>query len=200
MKPAETGKSYDKIADWWQAYHKDSDYGMAQIRRAISYCKNKGVALDVGCGSGGRITSELLREGFEVTGLDVSKKMIELALEQHPEVTFMVQDICSWEPIRTYNLIIAWDSIFHVPLAEQPAVVAKLCNALQPDGILIYTFGDATGEHTSEWLNDTFYYSSIGITQNLRVILENNCQPRHLEFDQFPQNHVYLIAQITSKI
>jgi SAM-dependent methyltransferase len=196
MDPTETGKKYDKIAQWWHDYHFDSDYGLAQIKRAISYCKGGGAALDVGCGSGGRIIKELISAGFNnITGIDVSERMIELAKTKHPDVDFQVQDICNWQTDQTYDFIVAWDSIFHVPLQMQAPVVTKLCNMLNQQGILIYTFGDASGEHLSTWHNDEFYYSTIGIDGNLKVIIENNCQCRHLELDQFPESHTYVIVQ-----
>ena len=96
MDPAETGKKYDKIAQWWHDNHKNSDYGLAQIKKAISYCTNRGSALDVGCGSGGRVTKELISAGFRsITGIDVSEKMIELAKANNPDIDFQVQDICN---------------------------------------------------------------------------------------------------------
>ncbi|NDK54556.1 class I SAM-dependent methyltransferase [Pontibacter fetidus] len=196
MNPAETGKKYDKIAQWWHDQHYTSAYGLLQIKRAISYCKGRGAALDVGCGSGGRVVNALISAGFKgITGIDLSEKMIGLAKANHPDVDFQVQDICSWQAAQTYDFIVAWDSIFHVPLHYQALVVAKLCQLLNPEGILIYTFGDASGEHLSNWQNDQFYYSTIGIDGNLKAIMDNNCQCRHLELDQFPENHVYVIVQ-----
>ncbi|WP_018477416.1 class I SAM-dependent methyltransferase [Pontibacter roseus] len=196
MDPLELGKKYDKIAAWWQDQHIDSAYGVAQVERAIRYTQQKRSALDVGCGSGGRIIRKLLEAGFRVTGIDVSAEMLKLAREQHPEVTFQHDDICTWETETKYDLIIAWDSIFHLPLSSQASVVAKLCSLLQQNGILLYTFGNGYGEHDSEWHNDTFHYSTIGINQNLKLLLENDCQCLHLELDQHPdEKHVYVIAR-----
>ena len=52
---SDIGKKYDKTANWWHEKHVNSDYGLAQIEKAISYCPEKGSALDVGCGNGGRV-------------------------------------------------------------------------------------------------------------------------------------------------
>lgn len=188
------GEQYDKIAAWWHSYHGKSDYGLSQLERAILYCKNYGSALDVGCGSG-RIIKILEQRGFTVTGIDASQKMVEIAKMNHASSNFFVSDICDWDTDQKYDLIVAWDSIFHLPLAMQSQVVTKLCKMLQQDGILIYTFGDDYGEHESNWQNDKFYYSSIGISGNLKIIMEGNCECRHLELDQFPQKHVYVIVQ-----
>jgi 2-polyprenyl-3-methyl-5-hydroxy-6-metoxy-1,4-benzoquinol methylase len=73
------GLKYDRIAEWWHENHKDSDYGVTQISRAISYCQNRRNALDVGCGSGGRIFRLLAEHGFRINGIDASGEMIRLA-------------------------------------------------------------------------------------------------------------------------
>jgi trans-aconitate methyltransferase len=209
MKPEVIGKKYDKVAQWWQKAHQDSTYGVPQIERAVRYCRNRRSALDVGCGCGGRIIRRLLETGFSVTGLDVSEKMLQLARAEHPEVPFELCDICKWTTDQKFDLIVAWDSIFHLPLAEQEPIVKKLCGLLQNEGILIYTFGDDYGEHEDlsfrdtdgrqfgELDNDTFGYGTIGINGNLKVLIENGCKCLHLEIDQYPANHVYVIARRT---
>jgi SAM-dependent methyltransferase len=51
--------------------------GFAQVERAVSFVKNKGVALDVGCGTG-RVKGLLGKHGFRTDGLEVSPVMIAL--------------------------------------------------------------------------------------------------------------------------
>jgi hypothetical protein len=76
----------------------------------------------------------------------------------------------------------------------QKPVVTKLCKLLAKGGVLIYTFGNAEGEHTDQWHNDTFYYSSIGISENMQLLINNGLSILHLELDQYPEKHVYTIA------
>ncbi|BCS54343.1 trans-aconitate 2-methyltransferase [Geobacter sp. SVR] len=195
MNPEELGKKYDKIAQWWHERHHDSRYGMNQLGMALKFVPNGESALDVGCGAGGRIIRALEDRGFAVTGIDVSEEMIKLALRNHPKASFLVQDICTWETDRKFDLIVAWDSVFHLPLQMQRPVIDKLCGLLKKNGVLMYTFGNATGEHTDRWHEDEFYYSSIGINGNLAALIDNGLTVVHLELDQFPEKHVYVIAQ-----
>ena len=207
MKPEEIGEKYNKIANWWHEKHKNSEYGIKQIERAIRYCKKKETALDVGCGSGGRIIRKLCEEGFQVKGLDVSKKMLKIAKAEHINVDFEFCDIRNWNSKAKYNLIIAWDSIFHLPMKDQEPTIQKLCTHLNTEGILIYTFGDGYGDkedlsfqdkngnQAGKLKDDLFGYGTIGINENLRILIENGCKCMHLEIDQFPNSHVYVIAQ-----
>jgi SAM-dependent methyltransferase len=195
MKPAVLGKKYDKIASWWQDKHDDGEYGVAQIENALRYRDGGGNALDVGCGAGGRIVRILQKKTYKIIGLDVSFEMIKLASDSHPGECFIHQDVCTWDATDRFDFIVAWDSIFHLPYYEQEPVVAKLCRLLEDDGVLIYTFGNANGEHTDEWHGDTYYYSSIGTNENVRLLIENGLTILHLELDQYPEEHVYVIAK-----
>lgn len=195
MNPKELGKKYDKIAQWWHENHRGSGYGLKQLELALKFVPSGKSALDVGCGAGGRIIRKLEEHGFAVTGLDVSEKMIALAIENHPNCSFQVADICTWESDEKFDLIIAWDSIFHLPLQMHRPVIDKLCSLLEKGGVLIYTFGNAVGEHTDVWLEDEFYYSSIGINDNLTALIENGLTVMHLELDQFPEKHVFVVAE-----
>jgi hypothetical protein len=68
MTPEQVAASYDRIAERWLDV---STYGFAQIERAITFVKHKGVALDVGCGTG-RLMGLLGKHGFSTDGLVVT--------------------------------------------------------------------------------------------------------------------------------
>lgn len=197
MKPAQTAENYDKLADHWNgdAFHRAN--GVAQHERALKFVASRGAALDAGCGSSGRIIDRMLAAGFEAEGLDISGEMLRLAKERHPGVTFHHADIRSWEFPRSYAFISAWDSIWHVPLEDQQAVIAKLCGALTGGGVLIFTSGgvDEPGEATNPFLGQPLYHAAPGITALLETIARNGCVCRHLEYDQYPESHIYLIVQ-----
>ena len=195
MEPVETGKKYNKISEIYQSELLNSNYGLAQVKRAISFVNVTGSALDVGCGVGGRIVDELEISGFVITGIDVSRSMVTLAQESHPKVHFEIADICSWQTQQSFDFVVAWDSLFHLPLSQHEVVLKKLCSLLTSGGVLIYTFGNDIGEHISNWHNDTFYYSSIGLNRNLQVLIDSGLDVMHMELDQYPEKHVYVVAK-----
>jgi SAM-dependent methyltransferase len=199
MHPEETAARYDRLAQWWQTRHQDSSYGIAQLERAIQFVKKKDLAIDIGCGSNERLIKVLRRYDFEVEGLDISTEMINLAKQRYPDLTFYQEDVCKWNPPKHYDLMVAWDSTFHLPLAMQEPVMKKLCNALNPEGILIFTCGGGAGqsEVSGSFQGENFEYSTLGVDAFPKTLSENHCTCVHLEYDQYPENHIYIIAKKT---
>lgn len=199
MKPEDIGKGYDQITHLWESEGFNLGNGVAQHKRAIAFGDQKGMALDVGCGCTGRFIDLLLDSGFTPEGLDISPNMLELARIKHPEVVFYQQDICQWNPPIKYDFISAWDSIWHIPLEMQAAVIKKLIAALNPKGVIIFSFGgiDHADDHLDNTMGPDMYYATLGVSGFIKLIMEQGCVCRHLEYDQYPEMHTYLIAQKT---
>jgi trans-aconitate methyltransferase len=194
LKPHETGKRYDAIASWWNSYQDTMDSGVRYLERAIGFCENKRAALDVGCGTGGRLIDVMANAGFTVTGIDVSQGMLAHARQRHPHVTFVHADISEWQPPTRYDLIVAWESTFHLPHAMQQPVLEKLCAALNDGGVLLFTGANVDGEITGEMEGATFYYSSLGMAHYLRILQDSGCDCLVIERDQYPELHLVVIA------
>ena len=151
----------------------------------------------MGCGSSGRIIQLLIDQGYAVEGLDISSRMLELARKRHPTVTFHQADICTWTPAGAYDFISAWDSIWHVPLDQQAYVLRTLVHALAPEGIIIFSTGgvEEPAFVKDEAMGVPMYTAALGIPQVLQVLADAGCACRHLEYDQHPELHLYIIAQ-----
>lgn len=198
MEPRATAAAYDQIAPHWVDRAFDLTNGIAAHERALALRRGRGGrALDVGCGANGRFISLLRQHGYEAEGLDLSAAMLALARRHLPEVVFHHADICTWEPAGRYDFITAWDSLWHVPLDRQPAVLAKLARALTPGGVLIFTSGGL--EHADERTNPChgvpLYHATPGVPALLRVLTEERLLVVHFKYDQLPESHVYFIAQ-----
>lgn len=198
MKPADIGKAYNTITHLWEGEKFASNNGIAQHRRAIAFVEGRGRALDVGCGCTGRIIDLLLEEGFKPEGIDISDEMIRLAQRAHPAIEFYKEDICEWTPApASYDFISAWDSIWHVPLARQGSVINSLISGLRSNGVLIFSCGgtDSEDDHIDDAMGPEVYYSTLGVSGFLTLIMERGCICRHFEYDQYPQLHSYFIVQ-----
>ncbi|GMQ49577.1 hypothetical protein VB10N_45760 [Vibrio sp. 10N] len=197
IKPRQIGQAYDTITHMWQSDDFNRENGIAAHKRALEFANGKGRALDIGCGCTGRFIELLKSNGFELEGLDISTKMIALAKERHPDVTFYHQDVCEGKLPTTYDFITAWDSIWHIPLEQQVPVLTKIVESLNAGGVFIFSFGGTNepGEHTDDFMGPEVYYSSLGTNEFLKLFMELGCIIRHLEFDQHPELHTYLIVE-----
>ncbi len=188
MQPDELARSYDSISHRWLEPHLQTN-GIRPHEHALKFRPSGGVALDVGCGCNERFPRLLRNHGYDVESLDVSKRMIALAWERNPDVTFHHADICRWQPRKAYDFITAWDSIWHVPLAQHESVLRKLCGALSPGGVFIWTAGglDKPAEKRDSTMGPPVCYSVLGIPRMLELIADGGCVLRHLEHDQLPE-------------
>lgn len=197
MTSQQTAKSYDKLASHWNSGEFNRTNGILQHKRAFRFASRKGNAIDIGCGSSGRIIDLMVSEGFEAEGLDISSEMVRMAKQRHPEVLFHLADICDWDFPKKYDFISAWDSIWHAPLAAHEPILRKLCEGLNHGGVLIFTSGgvDRPGDVTNPFLGQPLYHASLGIPRLMEIVSQQNCICRHLEYDQYPELHLYLIIQ-----
>ena len=197
MNPTEIADGYDQLARHWHSKDFPRDNGIAQHQRALQFVTSPGAALDIGCGSSGRLIDLLLEAGFTVEGIDLSPKMLELAKQRHPQVQFHHADIRHWQFSQHYSFITAWDSIWHLPMQDHAATLARILDALAPGGIMIFSFGGLLqpSEKQDNSMGPEMYYSTLGINQTLATVASADCCCMHLEFDQYPEPHAYLIAQ-----
>jgi len=69
--------------------------------------------------------------------------------------------------------------------------------AQRPDGVAIFTLGgtDEPSEITNAYMGPPMYQATLGIPRTLQVIADAGAVCRHLEYDQHPQSHVYIVCQ-----
>lgn len=79
-------------------------------------------------------------------------------------------------------------------------VLRKLCGALGEGGVLIFTAGglDEPGAKSEVMKGQPIHHATLGIPNLLEVVADSDCVLRHFEFDQWPERHLYLVAQRAS--
>ena len=176
--------SYDRVADNY--VHLLATTGMgdittqpwlqASIDAFAGSVRGLGPVLDVGCGPG-TVTAYLHERGFDVSGVDLSPRMIEHAKRLHPECNFAVSSSTELdlEP-SSYGGILGWWSLFNLPRDILPSVLAAFHDAVGPGGqVMIATHvGDNDVARTEA-------YGGVAVTwttyqwqpEQLIVLLEN---------------------------
>ncbi|WP_240431205.1 class I SAM-dependent methyltransferase [Mycobacterium kyogaense] len=83
-----------------------------------------GPVLDVGCGPG-TVTAYLAERGIEVSGVDLSPRMIDHARRLHPQCTFTVGSATDLDLLpASLGGVLGWWSLFNLPRDILPGVLA----------------------------------------------------------------------------
>ena len=99
-----------------------------------------GPVVDVGCGTG-RVTAHLSALGVEVSGIDLSPGMIDVARARCRHLRFEVGSMTGLElPDGSLGGLVAWYSIIHTPPERLPTVFAEFFRVLAPGGHLLLGF------------------------------------------------------------
>jgi 2-polyprenyl-6-hydroxyphenyl methylase/3-demethylubiquinone-9 3-methyltransferase len=159
IDPKEAAHFGALAADWWDPkgssamLHKLNPVRLGYIRSRIDAhwdldpanlkpLAGKRVA-DVGCGAG-LLAEPLARLGGRVTGIDAAPENIAAARAhaqgQSLEIDYRVGDVAALD--GPHDLITAMEVVEHV--ADVPAFVAGLANALAADGLLILSTPNRT--------------------------------------------------------
>jgi SAM-dependent methyltransferase len=94
--------------------------------------------LDLGCGTG-RDAGRLAHLGYEVTGLDISTRMLSYARRRHPAVQFVEGDLRTFGLGRRFDVVTCLDSamLYCHTNAELTALLDRCNDHLDPGGLLI---------------------------------------------------------------
>jgi len=132
---------YDRMAEQYLATKDPEDaLTLAALEDLASVVPSGAAVLDLGCGAGVPITSWLAGRGFAVTGVDVSARQLELARSNVPTATFFKADMTelSFAP-ETFDAVVAFHSIIHVPRTQQPSLLRSIHRWLKPGGYFLAT-------------------------------------------------------------
>lgn len=137
--------SYDRVADNYVHMVNTTGFGDVRthpwLKAAMDIFANAvgelGPVLDVGCGPG-TVTAYLAEQGVDVSGVDLSPRMIEHARRLYPECNFTVGSSTELH-LAAGSLagVLGWWSLFNLPRAVLPDVLASMSSALMPGGQLI---------------------------------------------------------------
>jgi len=130
--------------------------------------------LDLGCGSGVPTTKTLARR-FQVTGVDISQRQIELARHYVPEAHFVQADATQLDlPPDSLDGVVAFYSIIHIPRAEQTGLVLKIASWLRTGGYFVAALGTRAvdNELNEDFLGAPMVWSGYDAATNRRMVEE----------------------------
>lgn len=143
---------YDAIAELWARERGERVHDPIErtwVDRFIATFVRGARVLDLGCGNGAPIMTELIAQGLVVTGVDFSAEQLRRARARCPGARLIEADLTevAFAP-ESFDGVIALDSIWHVPREEHADVFVQIHDWLAPGGHALITLG--APEHGEE--------------------------------------------------
>ncbi|HZC31661.1 MAG TPA: class I SAM-dependent methyltransferase [Candidatus Bathyarchaeia archaeon] len=130
--------------------------------------------LELGCGAGAPVTATLA-VGRSLTGVDISTVQIGLARANVPSATFVRADLTTLGfDAATFDAVVAFYSLTHVPRAEHAALFGRIRSWLRPGGLFLGSLGveDSPDEIEADWLGVDMFFSHFSARVNRRLVAE----------------------------
>jgi len=112
--------------------------------------------------------------------VDISEVQVARARDLVPAARFLCADMTALDfPAGSFEAIVSFFAIIHVPLDEQPAILKNIHRWLKPGGYLLATVGSGAWTGTeNDWHGAPMYWSHFDAQTNLRLIEEAGFQIR----------------------
>lgn len=139
-------KVYDAIA---QKYADTFDVDFSdnpRIDKFVDYLPKDALVIDVGCGTG-IVTKYIQSKGVQVSGIDLSTSMLEIAKKNHSGIEFRQEDIRSMQyPKDHFDGIWAGHSLFHLTRDEFGDALFKFNKMLKDKGVFGFMMNEGSGD------------------------------------------------------
>jgi SAM-dependent methyltransferase len=164
--------SYDDVAVMYHTLWANSYLpGALPALERLFFCQLSPNArvLDVCCGSG-HVTAELVKRGYEITGVDSSRALIDIARRELPQVQFDVQDVRQLDLEGPFDAALStFDSLNHIlSLEDLHAVFSGVYAALKPGGLFVFDMNleEAYSLDLHQWLVN-IRHDAVGLSRGM---------------------------------
>ncbi|MBK5113973.1 MAG: class I SAM-dependent methyltransferase [Candidatus Heimdallarchaeota archaeon] len=167
-------EGYNQVAEKYLERRNEDLEEMKFLPEFSSLIKQDGKVLDAGCG-GGLPFTKYLSDRFDVVGIDISEKQIELAKNNVPNAQFFVKDMTQLDfPENFFDGILAYYSIIHVPREEQHNLFVNFYRMLKPNGVALFSLHstDDPGSFFDDFFDATMFWSGFDAETNLKILTE----------------------------
>ena len=192
-------KGYDKIADWYYQDRLKTRGTLRFLKKIKKDLPKEGKVLDIGCGVGYPVAKHFDKEGYSVTGIDISSKMLKIAKEKIPNAKFLKKDMLEMKfPDNSFDIVISILSILHISKKYHKKLFKNIYRILKPNGRIIIgmtTLND--GEYTNQWVKGVkMFWSTSGKEENINLIKDSGFKIIWTkELGPRKDKHIYILAK-----
>jgi cyclopropane fatty-acyl-phospholipid synthase-like methyltransferase len=191
-------ENYEKIADWFDEHCTKDLMEREYLERILQHIPPHSHILDLGCGTGEPMAQFFIERGYQVTGIDGSEKMIDYCKKRFPSMNWILQDMRTIDLKKKFDVVLAWDSFFHLNHSDQRAMFQIFEKHLKPAGILLFTGGPDEGEEWSQMDGHDFYHASLSSEEYRDLLKAHNFTTiLHRIEDPNCGEHTVWIAQLS---
>ncbi|MGB0452932.1 MAG: class I SAM-dependent DNA methyltransferase [Bacteriovoracaceae bacterium] len=178
LKAIELGMKavYNENAGEYDKQRSKSLFEKSWLDKFLVHLDDRDEILDIGCGPAEPIAKYFIEKGFKITGIDFSKKMIEIAKSRFPNENWLVQDMRELDLEKKFKGIIAWDSFFHLNQEDQKKTLSLILSKLKPGGVFLTTVGPDSGEVTGQVNGEEVYHSSLSQAEYRDILDSGSCE------------------------
>jgi SAM-dependent methyltransferase len=133
----------------------------AWIDRFLAVAGPVGRIVDVGCGSGSPLAVYMASKGHAVTGVDSSPELLAVFAANVPGATAHLADMRDLDLGQRFAGVLAWDSLFHLPQADQRLMLARLARHAAPGAALMFNSGTVDGTSIGWFQGEPLYHASL---------------------------------------
>ena len=158
--PKDIQAGYDKVAaEYARRFENEQDtkpMDQEMLRRFADEVRGRGRVCDLGCGPG-QIAAWLVEhcDLSDVTGIDLSSRLVEEARRMHPQIEFRQGDMLNIDvPDGAWAGATAFYCLIHIPHERLVEALKEIKRALKPGGVLLLTFHIGSEiKHIDEWFD-----------------------------------------------
>lgn len=180
---------YRKYGRVWTELRGEYLYEQSWLDRFCEKLPSNAKVLDLGCGSGVPIARYLSEKGCEITGVDSSEVMLEMAqqnfpMENYPNHRWILGDMrnvqlnenANYNTDSIFDGILAWDSFFHLTADDQRQMFAQFQQFSKIGTMLMFTSGPSDGEAIGEMFDEALYHASLSPDEYRQLLAQHDFQ------------------------
>ncbi len=173
-----------------------------------------GLVLELGCGTGS-LTTLLAEKGYDMTGVDASPEMLEIAMDKKRaagyDILYLLQDMREFELYGTVRAVVSvCDSVNYVTEPDELEQVFRLVNNyLDPFGIFVldfnteYKYRELLGDQTiaenreeSSFIWDNYYDEEERINEYELTLFIREEDGRYGKYQETHFQRAYTLEEI----